>query len=40
MSATAPAVNVVCVSWNWLQVAHIGGCGPLAWHLGAGRCLC
>ena len=38
MSATAPAVNVVCVIWNWLQIAHAVGCGLLASSGGTDRC--
>ena len=29
MSASAPAVNSVCVIWNCFQIAHIAGCGLL-----------
>jgi hypothetical protein len=38
MSASAPAVNSVCVIWNSLQVALIAGCGLLASSGGADRC--
>ena len=29
MSATAPAVNSVCVIWNSVQIAHTAGCALL-----------
>ena len=30
MSASAPAVNSVCVIWNCVQIAHSAGAGLLA----------
>jgi hypothetical protein len=31
-------MNTVCVSWNFLQIAHIARCDPLVEDLGGGRC--
>jgi hypothetical protein len=31
-------MNTVCVSWNWLQVMHVVGCGLLISSGGADRC--